>query len=142
MKLKNWGLLIFLLYPESPASTIFLAPQLIRGKYTNFDPQIAMRCLRECQTNHPHCTYKPSPRLPKRVLDCRLNAQICLIETNVDQGADYAALSYAWGGPQPLRTLASNIAQRLAGCSLGSLPRTLRDAIQVTRELGLRYLWM
>jgi hypothetical protein len=55
---------------------------------------------------------------------------------------DYVALSYCWGGPQPLVTTTENIKAMVAGVSLAQLPRTLRDAVAVTRNLGVRYLWI
>ena len=39
-------------------------------------------------------------------------------------------------------TTAENIKDHEDGFSLQSLPRTLRDAVQVTRDVGLRYLWV
>jgi hypothetical protein len=59
---------------------------------------------------------------------------------------DYAALSYCWGGDQTVKLTTETLPQfTTAGipCSQDSrLPRTVLDAIAVTRELGLRYLWI
>lgn len=65
----------------------------------------------------------------------------------VDMPARYACLSYVWGkGSQVQYTHATR--SRLeanhglqAGDGLG-LPQTIKDAIKVTREVGLRYLWV
>lgn len=57
----------------------------------------------------------------------------------------YAALSYCWGGStalQALRTVSTNVEQRLRGFLLSELPETIRDAILVTRSLGIRYIWI
>ncbi|RYP15768.1 hypothetical protein DL765_005494 [Monosporascus sp. GIB2] len=58
----------------------------------------------------------------------------------------YAILSYCWGGDpivlEASKTTSKNIQHRLAGFSLSKLPKTIRDAVDVTRAFGLRYLWV
>jgi len=54
----------------------------------------------------------------------------------------YVALSYCWGGQQPAITTSTNIGGRTDAISLAELPQTIRDAIAVTRSLGIRYLWV
>ncbi|KAK0752817.1 heterokaryon incompatibility, partial [Schizothecium vesticola] len=62
----------------------------------------------------------------------------------------YFALSYVWGAdPEPLVSTVESIGLL---CQPGSLeesselgrrlPKTIRDAMTVTRELGTRYLWV
>lgn len=62
----------------------------------------------------------------------------------IDSRYPYAALSHCWGREPFLRTLSSNIArhQRRGGIALARLPLTFREAIECTRGLGLRYLWI
>jgi hypothetical protein len=111
----------------------------------NFDPQLAVEWLRYCSENHPQCHYDSHSRLPKRVLDCSGRSdstKICLIETEGDHCAEYAALSYVWGSRQPILTLSANIAEHMAGIDITTLPNTLKDAVHVTRAIGLRYLWI
>ncbi|KAK0713670.1 heterokaryon incompatibility protein-domain-containing protein [Lasiosphaeria miniovina] len=63
----------------------------------------------------------------------------------------YVALSYVWGPRRPgdgdHRTLRNNIYDRirrggLDGQVFDMLPRTIRDAIRLVRDLGERYLWI
>jgi hypothetical protein len=54
----------------------------------------------------------------------------------------YAALSYCWGMEPFLVTTSSNIKSMQQSISLSQLPRTIQDAIRVTRSMGLRYLWV
>lgn len=60
--------------------------------------------------------------------------------------AEYIALSHCWGlspGDRPdFCTTEKNIEARLQGFSFSELPNTFRDAVKVTRELGLQYLWV
>ncbi|RTE75608.1 hypothetical protein BHE90_009959 [Fusarium euwallaceae] len=54
----------------------------------------------------------------------------------------YAALSYCWGGPQPLTATKSNLQTLISGVEVDKLPQALQDAVHVTRRLGIRYLWI
>ncbi|KIK87549.1 hypothetical protein PAXRUDRAFT_831829 [Paxillus rubicundulus Ve08.2h10] len=108
--------------------------------------QLAKTWLRECIEGHEECPkYEPRP-LPTRVLDVApvddsLQHQIRLCVPN-GEAATYAALSYCWGGPQPFSTQKSTLETYLKGIDMQQLPSTIRDAVTVTRKLGLRYLWV
>lgn len=54
----------------------------------------------------------------------------------------YAALSYCWGTGTQIRTLKQNLEQHTNFIRVTSLPRTIQDAVRVTRELKIRYLWV
>jgi hypothetical protein len=54
----------------------------------------------------------------------------------------YAALSYCWGGDQLYKTVQNNIAKYEKALNLPPCAQTIDDAIRVTRELHLRYLWI
>jgi hypothetical protein len=56
--------------------------------------------------------------------------------------APYATLSYCWGGDQPFKTTAENFLLMQESLDYNSLPKTIQDAIVVTRQIGLRYLWI
>ena len=64
-----------------------------------------------------------------------------MIESNKLTG-EYATLSYCWGGDQRIVLTRKTYDEFLNGVSLDSLPQTIRDAIKVTRKLGLKYLWI
>ena len=58
---------------------------------------------------------------------------------------EYIALSYCWGKLTKKRkykfcTADDNIKARLKGFSFSALLKIFRDAVQVTRELGIQYL--
>lgn len=58
------------------------------------------------------------------------------------QKAPYTALSYCWGGPQPVTLTTKSIKDMLHGIPSPALPQTIQDAITVTRKIGLQYLWV
>jgi hypothetical protein len=99
--------------------------------------------VRHCDQNHGDaCKPSGSGTLPSRVIDVSGGDKLKLYETeNVKQGR-YAALSYCWGGPQKFQTDSSTILDRKQGFSINDLPKTLQDAVRVTRELGIQYLWV
>jgi hypothetical protein len=54
----------------------------------------------------------------------------------------YAALSYCWGGEQPHKTTGARFEAYRTGIPWHALPQSIQDAVKVTYELGLRYLWV
>ncbi|CAI0642010.1 unnamed protein product [Colletotrichum noveboracense] len=57
----------------------------------------------------------------------------------------YLALSHRWGSPDQHRkfcTLSSNIDSFRQGINMAELPRTFQDAVNITRSLGVDYLWI
>ncbi|KAL7801012.1 heterokaryon incompatibility domain-containing protein [Trichoderma afarasin] len=85
------------------------------------------------------------PQLPTRILDVGpLNhGSVSLLETNGQRG-EFCALSYCWGpeGTQTLITTRDTIDDHINGIQFNSLPKTFQDAVIVTRQLDIRYLWI
>jgi hypothetical protein len=52
------------------------------------------------------------------------------------------ALSYCWGSTNPAVTTRHNLKERVKEIQFSGLPRTIHDAITVTRRLGIRFLWV
>jgi hypothetical protein len=68
------------------------------------------------------------------------------LATGIDK-AKYIALSHQWGNildneKKEFCTTKDNIDQRLSNFNISDLPRTFQDAIKVTRELHVQYLWI
>ncbi|KAM0816092.1 putative HET-domain-containing protein [Seiridium cardinale] len=59
-----------------------------------------------------------------------------------DQQGTWPSLSYCWGGDSAFILMSQTRAEFEAGVSLNDFPATLRDAIVVTRALGIRYIWI
>ena len=59
------------------------------------------------------------------------------VQTSVDENPNKATTSL-----RPLTTLKENIEDRMKIIPMSILPRTFRDAVKVTRGLGLRFLWI
>ncbi|KAH6716319.1 heterokaryon incompatibility protein-domain-containing protein, partial [Leptodontidium sp. MPI-SDFR-AT-0119] len=108
--------------------------------------------LDSCLQHHSSCSKDTGQFRPSRLLDLGSNVgenDIRLIVSELDipkqkgRQNHYATLSYCWGPPGlNARTTKENIGERRRKIPLDSLPRTVRDAVKVTRELGIRYLWV
>jgi hypothetical protein len=100
--------------------------------------------LTECEICHSNCIKTSDSILPARVIDVGSSTDSFVrlhISQHLEEG-QCSALSYCWGGPQRHITTNSNIEAMKAGIPLDALPLTIKDAISVTRDLGLRYLWV
>jgi len=97
----------------------------------------------ECDDSHEDCNLKEPQTLPTRVLDVgsASNLQVRLYETG-RQIERYVCLSHCWGRLQPLTTTKETIEARKQGINWDALPPTFQDAVTMTRNLGIRYLWI
>lgn len=102
----------------------------------------AQSWLSECVENHSKCRRR-EVALPHRVLDLGVSYE-SYVSLFLPGGliASYATLSYSWGSALPLKTTNSNIDQHCAGMRIEAFPKTLKDAIFISRRLGFRYLWV
>ncbi|TRX90923.1 hypothetical protein FHL15_008128 [Xylaria flabelliformis] len=100
-------------------------------------------CLDRCLDLHPNCV-QPEGRPPSRLIDIGLShdGYVRLVETLPSSRHEYIALSYCWGDGEVVRTTNSNYEEMKTGVPVSTLPRTIQDAIIVTRKLGQRYLWI
>lgn len=55
---------------------------------------------------------------------------------------EYAALSHPWGSPPHFCTSPHNVKEYIHSIDVTRMPSTFRDAVTVTRELKLQYLWI
>ena len=70
--------------------------------------------------------------------------KIVQLDTSTTPLPDYVALSYVWGaaGAKGLNLKHANLAELSERIPPERLPKTIADAITVTRRLGLRYIWI
>lgn len=106
--------------------------------------------MRECLEKHHICRSPSGPYLPSRIIDIGSTGatHVRLVETG-DPGLQsipnitYATLSHRWGSSNPSATLTvENRAQWLQSLELAALPKTFRDAIEITRKLNIPFIWI
>ncbi|KAJ3575296.1 hypothetical protein NPX13_g4083 [Xylaria arbuscula] len=110
----------------------------------NFAAPIARSWLQECLSNHQLCQVTKSRTLPSRALyisSCNGSVHTKL-EMHPPDDIQYVFLSYRWGGDQKLKLTQESSDKLTQGIPLSSLPGTLKDAVKVTLDLGIPYIWI
>ncbi|KAL1835715.1 hypothetical protein VTJ49DRAFT_6168 [Mycothermus thermophilus] len=107
----------------------------------------AIQQLSTCRRSHKPCNdpFLSATFLPTRLLDVSTPGRVRLhIPGPNDPVEPYAALSHCWGRRPFLRTLSGTLQEHCApaGVTWERLPPTFRDAADLTRRLGIRYLWI
>ncbi|CAI6326746.1 unnamed protein product [Periconia digitata] len=99
--------------------------------------------IRDCD-EHSSCK-PPQTILPTRILDVGTpDCPEVHLWDPVPEGTigKYVSLSYCWGESPEFTTSRANLEARKAGITVADMPATYQDAVKLTRELGLRYLWL
>ncbi|PVH92459.1 HET-domain-containing protein, partial [Periconia macrospinosa] len=103
--------------------------------------------LKKCEKGHPKCSQHGVHGQPSRLLQIDTSARsnfarlTTLSTTSVP--VRYAALSHCWGLPDSVfSTTTSNLKQLHSSIPMEQLPKNFLDAIQITKALGLTYLWI
>ena len=65
-----------------------------------------------------------------------------ILHRSLPQNVKYIALSYVWGMNQTYVLTKATLEEKCSGLDLSRLPKTIIDAIEVTRRLGFTYLWV
>ena len=101
--------------------------------------------LSTCTQKHEKCP-RPSLPQPKRLLDLahpKLSQDSIRLTDSSDLAkASYVALSYKWGNINDHETASINLAKRLTKIPITDLPAVIRDAVYVTRECDIRFMWV
>lgn len=107
------------------------------------------RWLDTCRSKHDRCNNWCSRlgtkgRRPTRVLELSDNAVRLRCNLQAIDSFEYLALSHMWGTnpSQQLRLTASTLQEFEKIIPLELLPSIFAEAIQITRHLGFRYLWI
>lgn len=99
--------------------------------------------LHRCDSQHISCSKTHHEFVPKRLIRVNSDSRHSTVTlVSPDSSVKYAALSYCWGGPLRFKTNSETLSSALAGLPVEVLPQTVQDAIRVTRELGLEYIWV
>ncbi len=98
--------------------------------------------IKNCNKYHPNCQNPPRP-LPSRVIDVGEDSRSDIrLHVSSNEHSAYAALSHCWGKALTTKTTKLNYSSRRQGIPFSEFPQTFQDAITLTRDLGLRFLWI
>ncbi|KAI9768775.1 MAG: hypothetical protein M1839_003960 [Geoglossum umbratile] len=111
--------------------------------------------IRDCVARHTECAHTTDLAVNMTRENELMPLPTRLINVGAQDGSEYpflwhsggstgqyVALSYCWGSGVTLTTEKGTYNARCEGMELSSIPKTIQDAIAVTRRLGVRYLWV
>jgi hypothetical protein len=102
-----------------------------RNKWKFVNMNSVRSWTRECKEGHEECTpTRHSFFFSFKLIDC-VHRKVVLAA----QPCEYVALSYVWGAAYGHDHPTSNF-------DSGKIPHTIEDSMEVTRQLGYRYLWV
>ncbi|KAN0119298.1 HET domain containing protein [Hyaloscypha variabilis] len=107
--------------------------------------------INTCDSDHPNCgnSLKDHLILPSRFIEVGShegNVEPRLVSSlGISPSERYTTLSHCWGAnpeSMPLQTTKSTESAHKRSLPMAKLPKTFRDAVNVTRALGIRYIWI
>ncbi|EFQ35379.1 heterokaryon incompatibility protein [Colletotrichum graminicola M1.001] len=128
----------------NPAAGVIRRRPLQRDVQSKRVLSAARGLYKACKESHKLCRYARDTVLPSRVLDLGTTEAptLRLYVNNTEEHGEYVALSYCWGGNQRGLLRKRTLSNMENGIRLENLQLTVRDAIEATRKLVFRYLWV
>lgn len=131
--------------------TGFLSPIISSGDYTCFyarpiEEKLYIPSVKSwlgfCGYYHVRTCSSASPpsECSVRVIDCDSGAVVRLSSDPSDQR--YLALSYVWGGTGQAQSTECSTKEAVHQNKVIDPPQTIKDAMELTLQLGYRYLWV
>ena len=131
-----------------------LPPVGLKEQIDNF--HIMKTWMQHCRQNHIACNQDRKTFLPTRLLDLRAfgtdqDIKLVSLDSWYDQEREaqqvqpeYITLSHCWGPPEhrPITTTKASLGDRMSRIPIDDLSNTFRDAVNIARTLGARYLWI
>ena len=103
--------------------------------------------LKDCISHHAVCSrmLRRNFSLPTRLIDLgpdRLCQPRICVGANLPVGTRYMTLSHCWGDLAFMRLTSSNMEAFQNRIPVNFLMKTFRDAMEITKRLDVRYLWI
>ena len=114
------------------------------------DSSVALATIKSwisaCIINHSPpqalCESPECPLLPTRMIDVGLCDGIIKLVEPRGIKSKYVCLSHTWGLTQIVTTTKLTFEERKSGIAWEDLSKTFQDAISLTRNLGIAYIWI
>ena len=128
---------------EDPSSSTVSNRPIAR--YSGSSSNLVRICswLNDCQEHH-NCKTMLGV-MPTRLIEITGTSEtisLRLRQTEELGRVPFAALSYCWGGEQPMKCLSSNILSYGTAIPFEKQLPTIKDAAKVCQRIGLQYLWI
>ena len=142
---RSWSLRVGAHTTEAdPAAKLITARPIQRDVFSPTAQEQMRDWISECGEHHS-CPLQSVTTLPTYVIDVApdKNPDMPRVIASSGQKGIYAVLSYHWGTSLLHHQLnTKNMSQYMRGLDINSLPATVRDGIEVTKAIGLQYLWV
>ena len=130
-------------HPEDPSSSTVSNRPIARYPGSSTNLVRIFSWLNDCQEHHS-CKNMLGI-MPARLIEITGTSET--ISLRLRQTAEvgrvpFAALSYCWGGEQPMKCLSSNVVSYGTAIPFEKQPPTIKDATKVCQGMGLQYLWI
>lgn len=135
---------VILIYIDDPLRDLFAGRPIEQSPDTPRSLARVVQWVDKCNAEHPDCTTSP-PSLPARVIDVGDESSgycVKLCEMNCGESGNYITLSHCWGTVTQFTTTKASIRAHTNKIMYDELPKSFRDAIAITRLLGVRYIWI
>lgn len=104
---------------------------------------IARGWFNECYQEYSDRLLEELPSLPSRVIDVGISSSLPHIMINTqNMRAQYSTLSHCWGGTVTHKLTIETLDSFQHALPFTDLPANFQDAITISRELGIHYLWI
>jgi len=108
--------------------------------------KLAKQWVDSCSGDHQECRLfegDQEPLLPTRLIDISdyEHGTARLISSDGRRGK-WVAISHRWGNKPVFTLCQSNIKTLKRGIAITTLPATFKDAITITKHIGIQYLWI
>jgi hypothetical protein len=122
----------------------FAPPQLEANTFSPTSKAFIKAKFEACKTDHASCRVGMGDFLPTRLIDTGDPSERLARVVGKDDvlPKHYATLSHCWGGVSATILTTENKSVLERTISIDTLPITFQHAINVTRFLGIRYLWI
>ena len=84
-------------------------------------------------------------QLPTRLIDLgpgsTIKPRLCLT-ADFDPSTRYMSLSHRWGTREFMTLTVANLDEMQQRIGVSKLTKTFREAMEITKRLGVRYLWI
>lgn len=99
--------------------------------------------LTTCLTTHEYCNVDGlNTAVPTRLLSIFEDPPRLVSTAELTTRPRYGTLSHCWGNKEFLKLNSQNIDSLARAIPNNMLSKTFKDAIQITRRLGIAYLWI
>lgn len=125
---------------SNPWKTIPERPHVPQHSQSNEAYSSVHGWLWDCIDNHRKCPSNIFSPLPSRVIDVD-NIENLKLYVSASENGRSVALSHRWG-LSALTTTLANFQSRKKYIVWAELPKIFQDAVAITRQLGVKYLWI